>query len=172
MDRRSGQDRRKCPYTMKKIASKILDDVYAKYQIKFPNIAKSEDLLTKTYLQFRNRKRPKFIVNQKNLKNPKDNECKSIQKAFKLKTIKNLNPYDCWVMLVDGHLINDDAYLHFLPRLLKHVLEDPIHEDLLSSRLKSLDKRKLSSAETAIIEKIKIVADEIEAYRDIVEAKD
>ena len=54
---------------MKKIESKILDDVYAKYQIKFPNIANSKYLLTRTYHQFKNRKRPKLIVNQKNLKN-------------------------------------------------------------------------------------------------------
>jgi hypothetical protein len=155
---------------MRKINSKILNEVHAKYQAKFPNFANSEDLLTKTYDQFKNRKKPRFIVNQKYLKNPNDYEHKSIQKAFKLKTIKNLTPYDCWMMLVDGHLINDDAYLHFLPRLLKYILEDPIHEDLLRSRLKSLDKRNLSSDETAIIEKIKIVADEIQKYWDMLEA--
>ena len=156
---------------MKNINSKIIDHVHAKYQVKFPNLANSEDLLAKTYHQFKNRKKPKFVVIQKKLKDIKDYKCKSIQKALKIKTIKNLNPYDCWVMLVDGHLINDDAYLYFLPRLFKHVLEDPIQIDLLSSRLKSLDKRNLSSAETALIEKIKIVADEIEEYRDELAAK-
>ena len=123
------------------------------------------------YNQFKTRKKPKYIVNQKRLSDHKDYECKSIQKAFKLKTVKNLTPYDCWTMLVDGYLICDDAYLHFLPRLFEHVLEDPINEDLLSSRLKGLDKRNLSSDETAIIEKIKIVAAEIEEYWDMLGAK-
>ena len=40
------------------------------------------------------------------------------------------------------------------------------------ARLKSLDKRNLSSAEAAIIEKIKIIADEIEEYRDELKARD
>jgi len=94
---------------MKKINSKILHDVLAKYQVKFPNLANSEDLITKTYDQFKNRKRPKFIIEQKHFKDLKDYECKSIRKAFKLKTIKNLTPYDCWMLLIDGPLINDDA---------------------------------------------------------------
>jgi hypothetical protein len=157
---------------MEKINSKILHEVNTKYQVKFPNLANSEDLLTKTYDQFKNRKKPEYIVDKKHSKDPKDYQWKSIQKAFKLKTIKNLTPYDCWMMLVDGPLINDDAYLYFLPRLLKHVLEDPIHEDLLSSRLKTLDKRNLSSDETTIIGKIIIVADEIEEYWDMHEAED
>jgi hypothetical protein len=157
---------------MEKINSKILHEVNTKYQVKFPNLANSEDLLTKTYDQFKNRKKPEYIVDKKHSKDPKDYQWKSIQKAFKLKTIKNLTPYDCWMMLVDGPLINDDAYLYFLPRLLKHVLEDPIHEDLLSSRLKTLDKRNLSSDETPIIGKIIIVADEIEEYWDMHEAED
>jgi hypothetical protein len=157
---------------MEKINSKILHEVHTKYQVKFPNLANSEDLLTKTYDQFKNRKKPEDIVDKKHSKDPKDYQCKSIQKAFKLKTIKNLTSYDCWMMLVDGPVINDDAYLYFLPRLLKHVLEDPVHEDLLSSRLKSLDERNLSPDETAIIEKIIIVADEIEGYWDMHEAKD
>jgi len=156
---------------VEKINSKILYEVHTKYQAKFPNLANSEDLLTKTYYQFKNRKKPEYIVDKKNSKNPKDYECKSIQKAFKLKTIKNLTPYDCWKMLVDGPVINDDAYLYFLPRLLKHVLEDPIQEDLLSSRLKSLDKRNLSSDESAIIVKIITVIDEIEKYWDMHDAK-
>ena len=149
---------------MKKINRKVFSEGHAKYQAKFPNLAKSDDLLTKIYDQFKTRKKPKFIVNQKRLNDPKDYECKSIQKAFKLKTVKNLTPYDCWTMLVDGHLLSDDAYLHFLPRLFEYVLEDPIKEDLLSSRLKSLDKRNLSSDENTIIEKIKIVTAEIEEY--------
>jgi hypothetical protein len=157
---------------MEKINSKILNDIHAKYQAKFPNLANSEDLFNKTYDQFKNRKKPKFILDQKHFKDPKDYECKSIQKAFKLKTIKNVTAYDCWKMLIDGPLINDDAYLYFLPRLLKHVLEDPIHEDLLSSRLKSLDKRNLSSDETAIVEKIITLADEIEEYWDMHKAED
>ena len=157
---------------MEKINSKILHEVHTKYQAKFPNLANSENLLTKTYDQFKNRKKPEFIVDKKHSKVPKNIECKSIQKAFKLKTIKNLTPYDCWTMLVDGAVINDDAYLYFLPRLLKHVLEDPVHEELLSSRLKTLDKRNLSSDESALIEKIIIVADELEAYWDMHEAKD
>ena len=74
------------------------------------------------------------------------------------------------MMLVDGPIINDDAYLYFLPRLLKHVLEDPVHEELLSSRLKTLDKGNLSSDESALIKKIIIVVDELEAYWDIHEA--
>ena len=157
---------------MEKINSKILNDVHVKYQVKFPNLANSEDLFNKTYDQFKNRKKPKFILDQKHFKDPKDYEYKSIQKAFKLKTIKNITAYDCWKMLIDGPLINDDAYLYFLPRLLKHVLEDPIHEDLLSSRLKSLDKRNLSSDETAIVEKIITLADEIEEYWDMHKAED
>ena len=156
---------------MRKINSKVLGEVHAKYQVKFPNLAQSDNLLTIIYDQFKTRKKPKFIVNQKRLSDHKDYECKSIQKAFKLKTFKNLTPYDCWTMLVDGYLICDDAYLHFLPRLFEHVLEDPINEDLLSSRLKGLDKRNLSSDETAIIEKIKIVAAEIEEYWDMLGAK-
>ena len=130
---------------MRPIESKILDDVQTKYQVNFPNLANSEDLLTKTYVQFKNRKRPKFIIDQKHQKDHKDYEFNSIQKAFKLKTIKNLTPYDCSIILLRGPLINDDAYLYFLPRLLKHLLKDPLHEDLLSSRLKSLDKKNLSS---------------------------
>ena len=156
---------------MEKINSKILHEVHTKYQVKFPNLANSEDLLAKTYNQFRKRQKPEYIFDKKCSKDPKDNQWKSIQKAFTLKTIKNLTPYDCWMMLVDGPVINDDAYLYFLPRLLKHVLEDPIHEDLLSSRLKSLDKRNLSSDESAIIVKIITVVDEIEKYWDMHEAK-
>ena len=156
---------------MRKINSKVLGEVHAKYQVKFPNLAQSDNLLTIIYDQFKTRKKPKFIVSQKRLNDPKDYDCKSIQKAFKLKTVKNLTPYDCWTMLVDGYLINDDAYLHFLPRLFEHVLEDPINEDLLSLRLKGLDKSNLSSDESAIIEKIKIVADEIEQYWDMLGAK-
>lgn len=156
---------------MRKINSKVLGELHAKYQVKFPNLAKSDDLLTKIYDQFKARKKPKFIVSLKRLNNPKDYESKSIQKAFKLKNVKNLRPYDCWTMLVDGYLINDDAYLHFLPRLFEHVLEDPINEDLLSSRLKGLDKRNLSSDETAVIEKIKIVAAEVGDYWDMLGAK-
>ena len=53
--------------------------------------------------------------------------------------------------------MKDNAYLYFLPRLLKHLLEDPIHKDLLTSRLKSLDKKNLSPDDTAIIEKIIIL---------------
>ena len=155
---------------MKKINSKILHDVHSKHQIKFPILANSEDLFTKTYDQFKNRKRPKFIVDQKHLKDAKNHESKSIQKAFKLKTTKNLSPYDCWIMLKDGSLINDEAYLYFLPRLLKHVLEDPIQEDLLSSRLKRLDKQNLSSDENAIIEEIIILVDEIKKYSNIHQA--
>jgi hypothetical protein len=157
---------------MEKINSKILHEVHTKYQVKFPNLANSEDLLTKTYDQFKNRKKPEYIVDKKHSKDPKDCECKSIQKAFKLKTIKNLTPYDCWMMLVDGSLINDDAYLYFLPRLLKHVLEDPVHEDLLSSRLKTLNKGDLIRDESAIIEKIIILADEIEGYWGMRKAND
>ena len=147
---------------MKKINRRNTQSVQAQYQVKFPNCAKSKDLLTKTYAQFKNRKRPKTVVNQKHLHDSKYYECQSIQKAFKLKNKRNLNPYDCWIMLVRGNLINDDAYLYFLPRLFEHVLEDPIHEDLLCSRLKSLDKKKLSSDETEMIEKIKIVVDELQ----------
>ena len=117
------------------------------------------------------RKKPKIIVKQKQLKNSKDYKCKSIQKAFKLKNRKNLTPYDCSIMLTGGPLISDDGYLYFLPRLLEHVLEDPIHEELLNSRLKRLDTRNLSSDETAIIEKIKILADEIRAYSDMLKTK-
>ena len=152
---------------MKNMNSKILDDVSAKYQAKFPNLANSKDLLAKAQTQFKKRKKPKIIVKQKQLKNSKDYKCKSIQKAFKLKNRKNLTPYDCSIMLTGGPLISDDGYLYFLPRLLEHVLEDPIHEELLNSRLKRLDTRNLSSDETAIIEKIIILADEIEAYCDM-----
>lgn len=152
---------------MRKINSRILDDVNTKYPAKLTNLANSENLLTKTYAQFKNRKRPKFIVDQKHLKDRKDYKFNSIQKAFKLKTIKNLTPYDCSIMLVGGPLINDNAYLYFLPRLLKHLLEDPIHKDLLTSRLKSLDKKNLSPDDTAIIEKIIIVAEELKVYWDM-----
>jgi hypothetical protein len=156
---------------MKNMNSKILNDVAAKYQAKFPNLANSIDLLEKAQTQFKKRKKPKIIVKQKQLKDSKDQKLKSIQKAFKLKTRKNLTPYDCSIMLTGGPLISDDGYLYFLPRLLKHVLEDPIHEDLLNSRLKRLDTRNLSSDETAIVEKIKILADEIRAYSDMLKTK-
>ena len=152
---------------MKNMNSKILDDVLAKHQAKFPNLANSENIIAKSYTQFKQRKKPKTIVNQNYLKNSRDYKLNSIQKAFKLKTRKNLTPYDCSILLADGPLINDDGYLYFLPRLLKHILKDPIYENLLSSRLKSIDKRNLSSDETAIIEKIIILADEIEAYCDM-----
>ena len=150
----------------------MLHEVHTKYQVRFPNLANSEDLLAKTYYQFKNRKKPDYLIDKKHSKDHKDYECKSIQKAFKLKNIKNLSAYDCGMMLVDGSVINDDAYLYFLPRLLKHVLEDPVHENLLSSRLKTLDRKNLSPDETAIIEKIKIVVDEIDKYRNMHEARD
>ena len=152
---------------MIKIHSKILDDVHTNYQEKFPNLANSEGLVKKTYAQFKKRKRPKLIVEHKHMKNYKNYKFNRIQKAFKLKTIKNLTSYDCSIMLVGGPQINDDAYLYFLPRLLKHLLKDPINKDLLSSRLKSLDKRKLNSDETSIIENIIMVADEIGEYLDM-----
>ena len=156
---------------MKNMNSKILDDVSAKYQAKFPNLANSLDLLAKAQTQFKKRKKPNIIVKQKHLKGSKDYKYNSIQKAFKLKTRKNLTPYDCSIMLSGGPAICDDGYLYFLPRLLEHVLEDPIHEDLLTPRLKRLDTRNLSSDETAIIEKIKILADEIRAYSDMLKTK-
>jgi hypothetical protein len=156
---------------MKNMNSKILDDVSAKYQAKFPNLVNSKDLLAKAQTQFKKRKKPKIIVKQKQLKNSKDYKCKSIQKAFKLKNRKNLTPYDCSIMLTGGPLISDDGYLYFLPRLLEHVLEDPIHEELLNSRLKRLDTKNLNSDETAIIEKIKILANEIRAYSDMLKTK-
>ena len=156
---------------MKNMNSKILDDVSAKYKAKFPNLANSKDLLAKAQTQFKKRKKPKIIVKKKQLKNSKDYKFKSIQKAFKLKNRKNLTPYDCSIMLTGGPLISDDGYLYFLPRLLEHVLEDPIHEELLNSRLKRLDTKNLNSDETAIIEKIKILADEIRAYSDMLKTK-
>lgn len=157
---------------MKQIKRKILDDVLKKHQAKFPNLANSEDLLAKTLEQFKKRKKPKSIVDQKHIENFEDDKFNSIQKAFKLKTRKNLTPYDCSIMLIRGSLFADNSFLYFLPRLFKHVLEDPINIDLLISRLKSLDKRNLRSDETEIIEKIKMVADEIEGYREILYAKD
>jgi hypothetical protein len=156
---------------MKNMKSKILDDFSAKYQAEFPNLANSLDLVAKAQTQFKKRKKPKIIVKQKRLKDSKNYKFKSIQKAFKMKTRKNLTSYDCSVMLTGGPLISDDGYLYFLPRLLEHVLEDPIHEDLLSSRLKRLDTRNLSSDEAAIIEKINILADEIRVYSKMVKTK-
>ena len=152
---------------MKKLNSKILDDVLTKHQVKFPNIANSEDLLAQTYTQFKKRKKPKIIVKQKFLKNYRDYKFNSLQKAFKLKSRKNLTPYDCSIMLVDGPKINDDGYLYFLPQLIKHILKDPIHENLLRSRLKSLRQKNLTSDEIEIIEKLLILADEIQAYCDM-----
>ena len=54
---------------MKNMNSKILDDVLAKHQAKFPNLANSENILAKSYTQFKQRKKPKTIVNQNYLKN-------------------------------------------------------------------------------------------------------
>ena len=153
---------------MKKLNSKILDDVLTKHQVKFPNLANSEDLLAKVHTKFQKRKKPKIMVKQKYLKDYKDYQINSIQKAFKLKTRKNLTPYDCSIMLAGGSLINDDGYLYFLPKLFKHILKDPIHDNLLSLRLKSLDKGNLSSDETEIIEKIIIIANEIKAYCEMI----
>jgi hypothetical protein len=153
---------------MKKLNSKILDDVLTNHQIKFPNLANSEDLLAKTHTKFKKRKKPQTVVKQKYLKNYKDYKINSIQKAFKLKTRKNITPYDCSIMLAGGSRINDDGYLYFLPKLFKHILKDPIHDNLLSSRLKSLDKRNLSSDETEIVEKIIIIANEIKAYCEMI----
>ena len=153
---------------MKKLNSKILDDVLAKHQVKFPNLANSEDLLAKAHTQFKKRKKPKVMVKQKYSKNYKDYKINSIQKAFKLKTRKNLTSYDCSIMLAGGSLISDDGYLYFLPKLFKHILKDPIHDNLLSSRLKSLDKGNLSSDETEIIEKIIVIANEIKAYCEMI----
>ena len=62
---------------MRKINSKVLGEVHAKYQVKFPNLAQSDNLLTIIYDQFKTRKKPKFIVSQKRLNDPKDYDCKS-----------------------------------------------------------------------------------------------
>ena len=156
---------------MKKFNSKIVDHVLTKHQVKFPNLANSENLLANAHTKFKKRKKPKIIVKQKHLKDSKDYKFISIQKAFKLKNRKNLTPYDCSIMLGGGPLINDDGYLYFLPRLLRHILKDPIHKNLLSSRLKSLDRKNLSSDEAEIIEKIITLTDEIEAYCDMVKKK-
>ena len=156
---------------MKKLNSKILDDVLTKHQVKFPNLANSEDLLAKAHTKFKKRKKPKIMVKKKYLKNHKDTKIISIQKAFRLKTRKNLTPYDCSIMLAGGSIINDDGYLYFLPKLFKHILKDPIHDNLLSSRLKSLDKKNLSSDETEIVEKIIIIANEIKAYCEMIQKR-
>jgi hypothetical protein len=94
---------------------------------------------------------PALITTSPN--NPQDYEAQQVQKQFQRRVREQLTGYDVSMMIVDHILINDQAILHFLPRLIRGILMENVgNVYLLQSRLKLIDQTKTDSETNSVID--------------------
>lgn len=71
----------------------------------------------------------------------------------------NLNPTktsynECSMLIHDSHLINDQFYLFFLPRLTKAVFLEDADEEIFLSRIKTIKLENLKDSSVRVILKL------------------
>ena len=99
-------------------------------------------------------------------RNFKDYESRQVQKQLGGRDREDRSSYDISMIIIDHELINDQALLHYLPRLLRGILLDNIfHEDLLLSRLRLIDRSKLDPAGVVGLDLVAKLLKEVSEYR-------
>ncbi len=95
-----------------------------------------------------------------------DNERMQIEEYFKNADRDNMSYEEVSMMLVDGALIDPDAYLYFLPKLAETVLIRGADGFLLNLRLKDINYNNLTSKQAEAIESLITILNEIESAFD------
>ena len=147
----------------------VYRDIYKKFQHDFPLLHAIMDLVQTTRHVFEKRKKPALLVERAHYENPQDYECHSIQHDFAKKSRQDLSYQDCSMFLIDALLITDEAFLHYLPRVVYGVFCEGNDQTLFLSRLQTIDRSPLTAEEVPVIQGLLRAAQELEVYWQSVE---